>query len=361
MWDKALFAWTMIGLFTAALLTAAAPMLKHLTKRNLAIAGIAFSVGSAPLIRHNLNSGLSTVHENVRFSTEGLATKLALLRTCLEATSLIGYMAPDRLPDSPAEPQSPLERVSVVFDEATREVLDRSAFGLAVLAAIALLPFAGRTRRVGLFALVCGVVTWFAMSLTKSAGTGAHHIVLIWPFPHLLVAAVFIGVLERMRRGRVLFALIVTALCFTGFVVVVHHLALLVRGGATSIWTDAIFPLSDSLKADEHTTIYALDWGFDNSLRMLHRGQLRLIPVWTAFEPKADQSSRRKALDRITGDRNAVLITHAPDRVVLRDALGNFNAAIREAGRRSTPLRQIRDRLGRPQFEILRVVDANGN
>jgi hypothetical protein len=43
--------------------------------------------------------------------------------------------------------------------------------------------------RAALVAIVCGGVTFLAMAVTRNAGMGIHHSVLIWPMPQLLVGA----------------------------------------------------------------------------------------------------------------------------------------------------------------------------
>ncbi len=357
MWDKAVFAWTLAGLAAAGLLCAARPILRHVTARNAAIAAAAFCLGAAPLIRHNVKFGFPTFRDNARISASGAAGKVVHLRRALDGTALFGYLAPDSPAQPPGAPRTALERASVALAAA---VGSHPAGSLAVLAAALLLPFAGRTRRTGLFALVAGGVTWLMMALTVGAGAGTHHVVLAWPFLQLLVAAVFFGVLERLRGGIALFTILAVLLCASSVLVLNRHLSMLVRGGTTPFWTDAIDRLSDYVRADPQRTIYAMDWGFADSLRMLHRGRLRILMGWPAFQQDAGAAARAQMLGRMLADDNAIFIRHVPGKAVLHAPLAEFDSAVQAAGYRQEPLQVIHDRLGRPQFQVFRLVRPGG-
>ena len=53
---------------------------------------------------------------------------------------------------------------------------------------------------------ICGGVTFLAMAVTRNAGGGIHHTVLVWPMPQLLVGSVFGALPWRwLRVGLVAF------------------------------------------------------------------------------------------------------------------------------------------------------------
>ncbi len=76
--------------------------------------------------------------------------------------------------------------------------------------ALALVPVLWFTaaRRTLLFCLIAMAAGWFQMAITKGAGDGAHHVVLLWPLPHWFLAVALVEasrwkVLEWGRAGVV--------------------------------------------------------------------------------------------------------------------------------------------------------------
>jgi len=61
LWEKAVFAWLVIGLGVAGLILFWRRIRSALSLRNLAVAAAAFGLGAAPLIVYNVRSGLGTV------------------------------------------------------------------------------------------------------------------------------------------------------------------------------------------------------------------------------------------------------------------------------------------------------------
>ncbi len=356
MWDKALFAWTLAGLAAAAFATVPREVLRRITLRNAAIAALAFTLGAAPLIKYNFSRRFATFSGNARFSTENLRNKVAVLEACVRGTSLFGYLVPDRF--DKGEPRTALERASVT---ASHCAAGRQA-GLgfyAPLAALVLLPLARRGRRAALFAIVFCAVTWVQMAFVQDAGGGAHHIVLFWPFPQLLIAAVFAGASERLGRpGTALLIVAIAILCAANVLILNDHMAYLIRGGTTPIWTDAIFPLADALAAERGRKIYVLDWGMFDSLRLLGQGRLDLEIGSDPFMNPAMSDVEQRIAAHMFADPDALFVAHTADKTVFTDVPARFEAALKAAGYRKEQVRTVADRLGRPVFEMFRLAAA---
>src|SRR5207245_36340 len=146
---------------------------------------------------------------------------------------------------------------------------------------------------------------------TRGAGASPHHVVLVWPFPVLLVA---IGFAEASRfLGRIgdqLLVVVVLFLAGTSALVTNEYFSSLVRNGGGAVWTDAIYPLSDYLKTSKPQVVYINDWGILNVVRLLTEGQLPLqVGSDPLNKPTFDKSDRRILLDRISESR-AVFVTH---------------------------------------------------
>ncbi len=88
--------------------------------------------------------------------------------------------------------------------------------------------------RAALFAIVCGGVTFPAMAVTRNAGMGIHHSVLLWPMPQLLVGAALGALPWRWLRGKP-----VALLVGSNLLVINRYIAQFERNGTVGSFTDA--------------------------------------------------------------------------------------------------------------------------
>src|SRR2546422_3321257 len=127
------------------------------------------------------------------------------------------------------------------------------------------------------------LVAWLQMLFTSGAGTSPHHVVLLWPFPVLLVAVAFAEASRWLGRvGDQLLAVVVLFLAGTSALVTNEYFSLLVRNGGGAVWTDAIYPLSDYLETSKPQVVYINDWGILNVVRLLTEGQ---VPLQVGSDP----------------------------------------------------------------------------
>jgi Dolichyl-phosphate-mannose-protein mannosyltransferase len=352
LWDKALFSWPLAGLAAATAVVFPRAFRAKLTGRNVAVAVLAMVAGAAPLLAYNLSTHAGTVRDNAQPSTERFAHKLVVLRNSLEGSSLFGYLVREDSPVEPALPRNGFERLSLDLSEATGRT--RTGWlSLAVVLAFALLPWVWRTpaRRPMLFALIFMVVTWLQMALISQGGRGTHHTALLWPFPHLFVAAAFAEVSRPLSRaGLAVLALAAVLLCGINVVVLNEHLARLIDGGSTTVWTDAIYPLSDKLRDTRATRVYVADWGILNSLRVLNRGTLPLEPApdWFLLD------NERKLPPEELAAKGAIFIGHTAGNEITAGTAERLESLAESAGLRRQVLETINDRYARPVFEVYR-------
>jgi 4-amino-4-deoxy-L-arabinose transferase-like glycosyltransferase len=357
MWDKALFSWALAGLVAGALAVFPRQLRSHLTWRNTGIAVVWLLVGATPLVQFNIQRRLATFRENTHFSAEDFSQKATLLRLSLEGGCLFGYMVRDEPPPEPVEPANPMESFSVWLSHVCRQ--RRAGFlPYACLLAAALLPWLWRTpaRKPMLFAAVFVAVVWLQMAFTKGAGTGAHHVVLLWPFPHLFAG---VGLAEASRKlGRAglgaLIAVLVTV-CGSNAVVLNQYLAKLVENGPTVVWTDAINPLSEYLRTVPAHHMYVWDWGIMNSLRILNGGKL---PLELPHEEVAGDDDSRAAAAALLTAPDAIVVAHSEGNEIFEGVNERVRALARSAGYRPEVLKVIADRGNRPIFQVFRFVEA---
>jgi len=358
MWDKALFSWTLAGLAVAALVVFPRELFRRFTWRNVGLAAAGFAIGAAPLLYYNLKSHFETFRGNSHIATGEVSHKFLILRRTLDGSGLIGYVVRDDPEPRPAKPESALERASVALSHAAGG-RRTSALPLALLAAVPLIPLIWKTRarKVALFSLITGAVTWLQMAVIQNAGGSVHHAVLIWPFPQLFVAAVLTGASERLRRaGAVVLVLLIAVIAATNLIALNQHLAQLVEQGTTIVWSESSSPLARYLLSLSPKHVYTMDWGIHDTLRALGAGRL---PIEVGTDPIAGDlataEGRKPALAMLAAS-GGVFVGHSEGNEVMTGVSAKLTRVASEAGYRKDVLRVIEDRRGRPVFEVYRWV-----
>jgi hypothetical protein len=160
------------------------------------------------------------------------------------------------------------------------------------MVAVLLLPFAWRSpaRSAFFLAVIYLPVTWTQMALLAGGGGGAHHPILMWPIPHLAVAAVLAEASRRFGRpGAVALVACVGIACLSSLAVMGTYYTNMLRNGAVVEWSDAIYPASRALPELKPSYVCALDWAFGTRYGFFTAGgsasATRLIPSRTPRPP----------------------------------------------------------------------------
>src|SRR5262249_32206269 len=113
----------------------------------------------------------------------------------------------------------------------------------AVVASLLLLPWLWfmPSRKAAVFVAVYLVVAWGLMALLPNTGATLHHAILLWPFPHMLVAIAGAQLSYSLTRyGRPLAYAILALLVGSNAILLNQYHADLATLGTTAIWTDAV-------------------------------------------------------------------------------------------------------------------------
>lgn len=327
LWDKALFAWALAGLAAAAVVVRAA-IRQHLTLRNARIAGAGLMLGASPLIAYNLAHPLDTLRQNAAVGGEDLEVKVHLLWETLNGRAFHGFLVSAVPGPKPGSPRSVVQRASEWLSSGDEPAANWNAFAMpfAALAVIA------TRRRAGWFALIFLAAAWSAMALTARAGGGAHHVVLLWPFPMMLAAVAMDAISPRRWVAGAMCAV----LCAGNLLTLNHYAAMLVRNGGSTRWTDAMTPLARRLEALNATQVFVTDWGILESVQLLTEGRVPLqeggeAPIAAGFVYVGHTAEAR-------------IVPRDPD-VEARARAAGFSPVLREV---------IYDRHGRGTFVIYR-------
>jgi 4-amino-4-deoxy-L-arabinose transferase-like glycosyltransferase len=357
-WDKALFLWMLGGMGVATLLVLPKQLRKHLTLHNLAIAILAFAMGAFPLIRYNVRQKLETFRANAAWNANELRIKTRVLTTTFSGQVLFGYLVRDDTDGPPRQPATPQDWLSVRLSQWTGHPENGFLF-YAFLASLALMVWLWfePERTPILFFLTAGAIAWLQMLFGNNVGSSAHHVILIWPFPVLIIAMAFAEASRRLRRiGVPLVAATVLIVAGRDTMVTNEYFARLVRNGPGESWTEAIYPLSDYLSRVKPRVIYLDDWGMFENLRLLNKGTL---PLRVGSDPlskaQLNTDDRQEVLSRLA-ETDAVFVGHPDGAEMFPGVNAKLRAIAAETGYRQETVAQIPDRNGRIIFEVVRFV-----
>ncbi len=350
MWDKALFIWILSGSAVAAAALFPSQLKQMLNRRNIAAAILGFSIGALPLIVYNIRHPLATFRGNTNFSLAELPRKAAFARRTLSGSALFGYIVFDEWAPAAKSPRNLFERASVGLREKTGQHRTNILFPAFVVSAFAV-PLWWRRRKLVLFSLLTLAIAWLQMALNKETGGGVHHVVLLWPLPHIVIAAALCEGARRLPRfSRFTAAALLLLLCGSNLLLANQYLCQFVRNGTAPIWTDAIFPLSQYLGEHSDRNIFLADWGMVDTLVLLHQGRLQL----GVLDPLAEHPTREEfqTVQWMITHPGALFVTHTEKFEAIPGFAERLNRITGELGYRRNVVAVIRDSNSRPAFEI---------
>jgi hypothetical protein len=340
LWDKATFGWVLIGWMAAALALFPRELRAHWTLANLRVALPAMALGALPLIVYNVARPLETLRANARVEDAAVWGKASILARTLDGYVFFGFLTALEPGPRPGAPNHWYQSASIALSRLTGEPR-HSLMLWAVGAALLALPLLWRTpaRRPMLFGFGVCVATWLPMVFTAGAGAAAQHVILLWPFHLLALAAAAARIPPRA-------AIAATALlCASSLAVTNHYYADLIRNGPTLRWTDAMDPLHRYLADSGAPRIVVADWGIIETMNLLSQGSL---PIYMA-DLSSDEAIRAQLRDP------ANLYVAHPQAIAFHP---EERAALERVAAQEHYLREdiatIHDRNGRPAFDIFR-------
>jgi len=353
LWNKAIFVWALSGIVAGGVLVFWPEIKRRLKPRIVVVAAAAFVGGALPLVIYNLTHRNATVTENAHLDPRSVAGKWIQVQLAANGSSLFGYMTGDDWWPNPKPPQSSRGRASAWIHDHIADHLGVHritgfyyVFGVLLLAA----PWWWKYRATR-FSLVFMAVAWFLMALTHDAGTSAHHVILLWPFP-ILFASVALASLPWRPLAWAAAAVMIAM----NLLVLSQYVYQFERDGAGDVWTDALSPLSASLDSYADRNLYVIDWGIYENVNLLHQGRLdfRIAsgPVHTD-SPSAEQLGEIRDM---LGDPDALILDHVREKELFPDVGARLDRAAQSFGFHREVVRTIPDSNGRPMFEILRFV-----
>lgn len=344
MWDKAVFAWVLLGLAIAALLVFPRDVRKHLSGPNIAVAALAMLAGALPLVIYNIARPLETLRSNVQAGPLELPHKTEILAQTMEGYVLFGFLTAVEPGPQPGESKHWYQSLSLAVSRTIGQPRRNAMLWAAVASVLSLFVFwkwlwRSPARQPILFGLIACAVTWLPMLLTAGAGGGAHHVILLWPFHLLPIAAV----IARIPLAPA--ALATALLCGSNVAVTNQYYAELIRNGPAARWTDAMDLLERYLEDSRAERIVAADWGFMETMNLLSEGRLPMVYADTGSD---------QAVDALLRDPANVFVAHAPGIAYHPEERAALESLAAREQYQEEPLTTIHDRNGRPTFDVFR-------
>ena len=352
LWNKAIFIWALSGLTAGAVTVFLPEIRRSWTPRVIGVALVAFICGALPLIVYNLTNRSVTVTENAHLDPRSVPAKWIQLENAANGSSLFGYMTGEEWWPNPKVPESMRGRAAAwIHDHVERSGVGRNTgfyyvFGLLLLAA----PWWWKYRAAR-FSLVFMTVAWLLMAFTHDAGTSAHHVILLWPFP-ILFAAIALASLP-WRPLALAAALVMIAM---NLLVLNRYVYQFERDGAGDVFTDAINPLSSSLDGYSERNLYVIDWGIYENINLLHQGRLSFRILQDPLLTDSPSAKEMRQIHNMLEDAGALVLDHVREHEVLSNVGARLEQAAHSFGYRREVVQTISDSNGRPRFEILRFV-----
>ena len=334
-WNKAVFLFSLVGALVAAGIVFR-DRIRRLSIRTILILACAFGAGSLPLTIYNASSGMGTwrVREALQEYSPGFKMEAAV--ETLDGSVFDGYMFEKSTAGASTTP-------------GVAGLLPRhDLLAVALLSSALVLPWAARdkrTKRLLQFAWMAFLFTFGAMLPFRNAGAGPQHIVLLYPLPHLIVAATFVSsaaVAGWLRKaGPYVLAAVI---CASGLLTVAYRLQMSANG-LTVYWTDAIYCLDRELREQQITDVVAADWGIEEPLRALSEGRIRIV---------TDDQVTAATL-REKGGGNFRIVAHAAAFRLFPQRFRTVEESARAAGVELVPTGHVSDARGRVMFDVFSV------
>ena len=309
LWDKGTAIWILGAMTLSAILFLTRPLLARLSRGNVIRATTGFIVGSLPFLVYNLTHNFATFRENTVFSMEGVAAKILAMYNALNGRGMFGWLM---------RGDAPLWYSLVPL-----------ALGVCVV--LVFRKHVADSRPAALFALSTGLLTWLSMLFVKNGGSSLHHLILVWPWPHLFLICV-LGATFRKR----IFLSVAGVLIFSNLVMIAFYAQRTYTYGAGQAWSDATWKVAAILPKDRRVVI--LDWGIHNVSTFLTRGRI----------PLDDRTFSGIGEQDFAGIEQMQFLTHAQGEEMIAGNNARFDATIAKGGFMRVNDKLLSDSRGRP-------------
>src|SRR5205085_8821021 len=135
-----------------------------------------------------------------------------------------------------------------------------------------------KARRI-LFLILATVLITLGVFLLPDA-VRIHHAVLVYPLPHLILAAVIALIWNSGRLHQIIALVAMAVVCLTGLRSIAATQSLIRETGGRGRWGESFDKFCRDNRNRSDLTIVSLDWGFNEQLMFLTDGPQLSEPFW---------------------------------------------------------------------------------
>jgi hypothetical protein len=357
LWDKAIFIWVLAGLLIGTLAVYPLDALRVCRKPRILAAGLAgFLLGAAGLLIYNFNSGWATFTQTANPSPTEAVGKLVHVWKALDGSAMFGYLV-QNLPARDVAAAGTPEKLSIFLSECFGRPQSSLQFWAVTAAALSIPLFRNaRARRLALFLLIAAATAMLPALITKRAGGGTHHFVILWPLPQYLVAIAVVEIASRWQRAeRALRIGLVAVLCLSNLLVTNQYFRQLSADGPATAWSDAIYRLSDYVESLPRQKVFVVQWGILGPLRFLQEGR-RGIAGSDGVVGDLEKGNNALRLWKAIASLDTIFVSYTDENETFRGTNNKLRQFALRKNCRPEVVRIIADRRGRPVYQVFRFL-----
>lgn len=357
-YDKIIFSWYVLALPLAALLAWRKECLQFIHLRNVSAFSLAFLLGCWPLIMYNIARPGETFKgelESRRTLAQTLRAQSYLIIGTISGEAPYQYINGESL-------ETTLEHYVPRFSTfIPHHALTLYALGLAVLWLIMTGSLTHNRTVLFIFSLL--VLIALQIYITPHA-TGPHHVIMLYPLPHLIIAyalsrlpntlAVQPGQFRRVAATYIVFGS-VGLLVLSNLAVDSEYLLGFVRTGGSGVWSDAIYPLAEYVQQGQGDRYLLMDWGFNTQLLLLSRGKIKKTEIFWSLLDQKREDTLAQGLYTMQSTQPTLFVFHSTKYTAFSQPRIVFDLMVQRNHLRETIVKVFRQRNGDPVYVIERL------
>jgi hypothetical protein len=196
---------------------------------------------------------------------------------------------------------------------------------------------------------------------------GPHHMMMIYPFVHVLVACAFYAVIVEkhpIQTGPVWLKWPYTILGISGLLLIIgtnllvdaRYLTSFAREGGRGVWSAAIYELADYAREHDEQTYVLMDWGFNTQMLLLSRGTIDRREVFWSLLDGRSEAEHRDTLYAWAQNSSATFVFHTPAYTIFDPPQQLFHQMLLEHGLHTEVVRVFNEGSGAPVYSLERVI-----
>ncbi len=364
-WDKVVFAWPLIALVVAFTIVFPRSAASAFNRRRVTLAARWFCLGCLPLLIYNIARPLSTLCTKV-WVPGSLLSQFRFLRLTFEGNLLFGWLTFMDAGPHPVMAHGMLRDACAWLSTAFRHS-QHTLLWPAFLTALLITPILWFTQRRALpesaalpahkcllVAIIAMILFWALMVYPYNGAGGLQHTILLWPLPQFIIGTAFAGISCRFRRLAALAVnMVVAVLLLVNLLVINEYYEELATKGPAVQWTDASYPLADTLDRLTPRHVVLTDWGLLNTIRLLDRGKLDLVDLSSLLNNRRPFSAGDETILRYwLSQAGTIFVGHTAGDEILPGVNANLAALTRDTKYEKELLDVAYDRNGRAILEV---------